>query len=698
MKTFMQYIQLNSTAKYSNRSLLNYILSIFFLGLSPILSFGQEKQQPQVSQLFLSGPKGTVIQFIFNDNNIKGLKFDPAEKIMIYKSTGKGRKRSLLEEVSFPATAAEFSTRLGAENSQALMKSLNVSSEEALFQKIRSQPIDSLGLNLFAIELQMAVGLAYIDESWKVGEVSHYEIEKVNATGEVLHSMNHTLSGKVAQYPYKFRLSEEAMNDSLARFTWSVAEAIEPKGAFPVFSKLMQKRDLEADYRQVGQGIVSPSLNGDSSHVFYRQEITPGQAYSFYSVLYDWAGNESQPSDTTFTLSVSADEIELITEFRAKVETDAIALTWNPLEKSALYTGIEISKSRIRDSGYVVLDTLNGQEISYLDKKILKGSAYYYRIRPLLLVDNPAMASEYSETSAAILYSEDHPVPEKPAGLRVTSHQEGIQISWWTPNETDIFGYYVLRGIDPKNMERIGEIVRDTVFVDKEFPSGFSGDLNYALIAMNQNQQMSDTSEIVGFGIRQRIVLTPPAGLAIYQGQESLSMRWNDVKSIDNRVTNYLLLRRKKGEEKYDLVKVESKLDMPFYSYGINETDQGEVYEYAVASQDIWGNYSALSSPIEVSLSRTMKMQPPSKVLLRNLNSGIEISWPTPYEIGEETYIIYRKTEDENVFKEIAKIKPNTTDYYTDNSTKNGELYEYSISILNKNIEGEKSNASSIRK
>src|SRR5690606_32109049 len=98
----------------------------------------------------------------------------------------------------------------------------------------------------------------------------------------------------------------------------------------------------------------------------------------------------------------SSDEIELITEFRAKAETDAIALAWKPLKKSALYTGIEISKSRVPDSGYVVLDTLSGQEISYLDRKILKGSAYYYRIRPLLLVDNPAIASVFSETSAAI--------------------------------------------------------------------------------------------------------------------------------------------------------------------------------------------------------------------------------------------------------------------------------------------------------
>jgi hypothetical protein len=308
------------------------------------------------------------------------------------------------------------------------------------------------------------------------------------------------------------------------------------------------------------------------------------------------------------------------------------------------------------------------------------------------------MASEFSETSAAILYSDDHPAPEKPAGLRVSSHQEGIQITWWTPNEIDVFGYYVLRGIDPKNMERIGEIVRDTIFVDKEFPPGFSGDLNYALIAMNHNQQMSDTSEIVAFGIRQQIVLTPPAGLAIYQGQESLSMRWNDVKSIDNRVTSYLLLRRKKGEERYDLVRVEGKLDVPFYSYRFNEADQGEVYEYAVASQDIWGNYSAPSSSVELSLSHVMKMQPPSEVLLRNLNSGIEISWPTPYEIGEETYVIYRKAEDEDIFKEIAKIKPITTDYYMDNSTENGQLYEYSISIVNKNIEGEKSSAASVRK
>lgn len=671
---------------------------VFLFGLFPFTNYGQTKLQDPVNPFFLSGPKGTVIQFIFSDDYINGLMFNPTEKVMVYKNPTKGKKRTLIKEVSFPSSANELSARLGIENIQSLMENLKCNSVEALYHKIQTQPVDSLGLNLFSLELQMALGLAYIDETWKVGEVAHYEIEKVNASGEVLHRMSHTLSGKAMHYPYKFRLSEEEMTDSLARFTWSTPEVVKFRGAFPVFSKLMRKSDLQAEYQEVGQGVVVTPIAGDSSHVYYRQAVQPGQAYSFYSVLYDWAGNESKPSDTTYALSVSPHEIELITEFRASPQKEGIALTWKPLKKSALYTGIEISKSRVRDSGYVVLDTVSGQESSFVDNKILQGSAYYYRIRPLLLIKNPSMVSEYSEASATIQYNEDHPAPLKPDGLRLTTHPEGIQLSWWKPNEVDIFGYYVLRGINSMQMERIGEIVRDTVFVDKEFPLDFSGDLNYALIAMNQNQQLSDTSEIVAFGIRQQTTLMPPAGLAIYEYENSLTMRWNDVKAVDHRVSNYLLLRRKKGEEKFDLVKSSKKIDVPFYSHPIADEDSGLAYEYAVVSQDIWGNISASSNPVLVNSSRALKVLPPSEVLLRNLNNGIEVSWPLAYSVGEETYVIYRREDGISDFKEIARVQPGEVDYYLDSSVKNDQLYEYSISILNKNIEGDKSAPSTIRR
>lgn len=696
MKTNKQYMKLNTVKLFLRQVAVVYVFFILFTGLLPLFTFGQDVQGSRLDQLFLSGSKGTVIHLIFNDAYIKELKFDPTDRVMIYKSYGKRRKREFIKEVVFPNSAKELSTRLGIENTKALMNNLEVASEEELYEKIITQPADSLGLNLFSFELQEALGLVYIDDNWKQGDVVNYEIEKLNAKNEILQRMSHSVNGESYTYPYKFKLSEEVISDSLAQFTWSTPVNVEYKGAFPVFSKLMQKSDLDAEYQMVGMGIVSPSMDSDSSHVFYRQELIPGQVYSFYSVLYDWAGNESIPSDTVYTMSVSADEIDLITEFRAEDALEHINLSWAKLKNSAIYTGIEISKSRFPDSGYVVLDTVNSQETMFNDKKVIRGSAYYYRIRPLLLIDNPTRAFDYAETSAVFSYRADHPAPSRPEGLLTSTHQEGIKISWWPPNEIDIFGYYVLRGIDPNNMERIGDIVRDTVYIDKNFPSNFSGDLYYALLAMNQNQQLSDTSDVIAFGIRQQLALTPPAGLAVYDGEHGLSMRWNDVKAVDDRVTNYLLLRRKKGEEKYGLLKVEEKVEVPFFVYAVHPDEKGIAFEYAVASQDVWGNYSSPSSPVMVISSRGIKVDPPSEVLLRNLKSGIEVSWPNAYEIDEEVYIIYRKEEGEDVFKELTRVDPRQVDYFIDKAVTTDRMFEYCISIINKNIEGDKSSSSSI--
>src|SRR5690606_24613713 len=90
------------------------------------------------------------------------------------------------------------------------------------------------------------------------------------------------------------------------------------------------------------------------------------------------------PSDTLHVLTVDVKNIEPIQKLSAKDTSGGLLIQWKPLPSKAYYTGIQILKSRTADDDYVVLDTLAPNETQYFDKRVILGSQYFYRVRPLL--------------------------------------------------------------------------------------------------------------------------------------------------------------------------------------------------------------------------------------------------------------------------------------------------------------------------
>lgn len=618
----------------------------------------------------LTGPEGAMVPIL--SENLQFTHFRPGARTVIHKAVGKTEKWTKVTELVFPENVAAFRKRMGTDKLAQMKADYELATDEAAYAFYADEPIEKIALYAFSKEYMEAFGLVYIDKGWKKGQsvryrIEHYQGDALSGSVELLADAEYTT------YPDRFDVGYRLVTDSLVSVAWQT-----PVSSFQetigVQAEIF-KRTGRASYQQGLSGVVNRAAENDSSFVYYQEEVQPGQAYSYYIQLKDWVGNVGQPSDTLHALAYDVGSVQAITELRAAADDGGVRLTWNPLPSEAIYTGIEVLKSRNYDSAYVVLDTIGAHEVRYLDNRVLNGSMYYYRVKPVFISGADDDFIKYSEVSAVAAYAADHQPPAAPEGVYATATDEGVRLRWWAPDELDTYGYYVLRGATPGAMDIISGSVRDTVYVDSLLAKGYSGQVHYAVLAMNQNQQLSDTSQVVTVAVRQPQVLTPPGGVATRVVPGGVYLRWNAVTEVDDRVSGYVVFRREQDTEQFTVAHTEA-LRMP--SYTDTTAVGGKSYEYAVSTIDVWGNYSVLSplSRIDVALAADV-LEAPLSINLRNLTRGIEVSWPISLTDSGGAYAVYRRTGEASDFVQIGIVPMDT--FYVDEEVTGGVTYEYSV-------------------
>lgn len=607
----------------------------------------------------------------FNGHTDKSL--SAFQKVIISKQEGNTKHRKVAE-VKIPKTESELTARLNDLQPDAA-RMMDLKSNQELFDLLVGNQMDSIVRYLSNKSIVEALGLSYWDADLKAGSPCVYSLELIDNNGNIVNTSHVETNGVVPEYGLKFKLMKPTITDSLALIDWEVEGA--NSASHMIFMTANIYKKTRSEYDLYANRFVS-ALDNQKLSVSFADTLEPGNHYAYYMVLEDWAGNKGVPSDTLFALSYDPDNIRSITELQGTAEESAIRLNWKQLPKETIYTGVEVQKSRNYDSAYVVLDTLPPSADSYLDKKVLKGSAYYYRLRPILLMDNPDDdAVIYAETAVIIDYGDSDGRPAKPEGLQLENMENGAQLSWWTSDELDIYGYTILRGYSADNLEVIGTGVQENTYVDTLISKGYSGPVIYAVQAMNHNQMVSDTSDLISLQVRQAGYVTPPAGLSSKKTHAGVLLRWNDVTRTDDDVAGYVIFRRAVSEieNEYQTLNKELNLLPEFLD---TTYDKSVSYEYAVASVDTWGNFSLLSSSTIVDQSgREMELMPPLDLRLRNLKSGIEVSWPKSLSKKQGSYIVYRRVEGADKYERLAEVS--IDDKFIDQSVQNDVRYEYHV-------------------
>ncbi len=670
---------------------ITVLLLTILLGSGSVYS-----QEAATSSHVIPGPERTVLL-------VQGIAFEhhpdrlqqflrPGERLDIFRADENSPEFKKIGSAKFPDSAAELGKKLGNESTPLLLNQLNVNSVQEAYSVLLKSTPDTLGLALFAPEIMEVFGMMYIDRDRVPSVSSRYRVDYINSNGEIRQGAISSVDAKLPLLDMRFLVENFLVSDSTASINWYSPQ--QQNSEFPLFASIYRRTGTSGEFDKVKQLYVMQNDFSDSSSVYFNEDIPSGSHLAYYLRVEDFAGNLGPASDTLYTLSVDIPRLESISNLQVEDTTGGLLLTWNPLPRQAIYSAIQILKSRELGTDYVVVDTVASTETSYLDEAVIPASSYYYKVRPLIYNLPGSDPIVYTEANGHKSMSDTDPLPATPEDVQASVTPDGIQISWQQGDELNLFGYYVLRGTSAANLGVISQPIQDTVFVDSLFAPGFSGQLHYAVQVVDLSQNVSDTSALASVTITQPVILTPVGGIQSRRTVDGVTLHWDDARQHDNLVEGYLLYRRTEGEENYQILN-SSMLRLPFYTD--STASSGTAYEYAVTSIDSWGNQSILSpiSPIDADIADTLF--PPQELYLRNLTEGIEISWPEMLDAPSIHYVIYRKSAGQELFERIATTAV-TSKAYMDGSVKSETLYEYTVSALAGDNEGNPSMPKAIRR
>ncbi|RYY61916.1 MAG: hypothetical protein EOO05_04730 [Chitinophagaceae bacterium] len=610
-----------------------------------------------------TGPAGNYILL-----ETGGKQLSPEQqKLYSIERSGNGEKSFTRIAVFSPVqTYSEFQAMAGNELATDFRRFIKAKTDADVVKFFNSShaPKD-YGFYVFDINILRAMGIVYLDQM-DAGKAGGYQYQ-VKGPGLTTTS----------QSPVAFK--KENLPRGLVQKIYTTDSLVSIRWVFPAFNSSLPV--LGRIYRQEdGKGKYFPeasktTLNSTEKGVYamYENETRPEQLVNYFIVPVDVFGNEGLPSDTATAISVN---YKKMTGVRDIVVTDSMGglfSKWKALPAKPYYTGIQVLRSRDARKDFVVLDSLPADATSYLDKQVLPNVTYFYKFRPLAY-----KLSGWDEIIATTVHgsmgSAKNP-PLTPKNISVIREGRDIRIAWDLNPELDIFAYYVLRGTSGTNMEIVSPAVMDTTWLDST--AALSGRTNYVygVLAMNNSQLKSATSNTAGISPARGEFIQAPAGITIRPSGSNVLLSWPDIGRNDAAIAGYILYRKKTGEKEFRPV-VNELVRKPYYEDA--STDRNVEYVYAVSAVDRFG-YESARSP-DAAYSTAERTVPPSVIYVRKLSSAVEVSWPKANDNRIISYSVYRKTPAEKAFVKIGTAL-STEALYLDKKFVPGKLNVYAVTI-----------------
>lgn len=655
-------------------------LQIFILIMSfSYTATAQTKSGGVFNQPVVPGPAGVYI-FIPIQRDSTGAPDKRKTFIISRQINGKGDFKRIAT-LRFPSSAMELENHLGPSLLNTILQQRKVRSVDNLYHQLSLGRLDTLGFFIKNPEVLIALGLLYLDKSENRDPSTGYKVE--SEKDGVTHQLYQKYLREIVYTPFpKFKRYQIAASDSAISCIWY---AVAGEASLAEVFQLDAKRKSS-----VRQFIYKAR---DTLFVSYTGIAKPGMHYMLYAKPTDFAENTGSPSDTVRVIAASMTDALSITNLTISDTSNGMSLMWDPLPEKSWVAGIEISKSHSAMDNYLVVDTLPADATSWMDRNVIGGTVYYYRLAPVLydLPNKP-------DAALALINGQKKFVSEKmiaPQGLAAKlDSARNIRLTWKADAVLNLFGYYVLRGTSPHGLEVISSPVADTLFIDPLKNLNPGSTYFYAIAARDMNMRWSDTSELLTVVSPANRMVTAPAGLSARYTEHGVRVIWNDVSLIDENVIGYVLYKRKKGDQYFQPLMQQPWSDHVFIDSLI---DDAGVYEYGCAAMDARGNQSMLSSLATADIPGEVNLYPPAGFSLKNSSEGIVISVPTSVnEIKGRVYRVYRRSVDEKDFKNIANIAVDDA-VFVDKKVKKQTLYVYTISLAQQGSESGKSIEKAIR-
>ncbi|GAA4341550.1 hypothetical protein [Flaviaesturariibacter amylovorans] len=702
---------------------------VFLLLIIQCVTFAVFGQGPDGPGLYLrsaASPKGNYI-FLTSAPNPAALRPDLMGgtdrfeiRRMVYDSTLRERKETDLKPVGTvrkATTLKELQAVYTPSDLADLRRVLSVPSDEAVAEYFRthSRPRDfSLAYNM--IETKQALGEVFLDQDVQADVVYIYTVSRVTHAGLTEYIGYAIVQGKSGNYtlPY-FRPRSSGVNtsDSLVRVTWKMAVpgdavsripvprsrmASDKEGAIlkvpfpPSATRVRVVEELEGKFVEVMR--LAPVLNrtGDTVTYTYSRKTLPEGQVRAYLLTEDEVYNTGVPSDTITAWAVTPKTIPLIYGIRVSDIEGGVRLAWDLLPKKPYIYGVLLCRRAGSDArvGADTLAMLTPADTTYSDLKMKAGIHYTYEVRALYGQANLAQKIPATGTGTVSVFA--RPLP--PFNLVPAKAGRNIRLDWEAVDDPGFYGYYVYRGTSPRHLDLVAGPLKNKSYLDTSASLSGRSTYFYAVVNQNLRQDTSDFSETVSI-VPDRVVETDrPEQVQFFYSNGLLRVSWKDVRQRDNAIAAYLVQRRLKGEAGFRTI-TPKPITVAYIEDTVLRTSNA--VQYRVAAVNFRGDVGAWSELAEFTpLKRAVATV--SLFYVRNVSTGIQVSWPEMVVAGRKGYTIYRREASEKEFTRLASVDAGTFSYL-DTKAAAGKVYVYALTITEADgREGERGASLSVRR
>ena len=466
----------------------------------------------------------------------------------------------------------------------------------------------------------------FVDNELIVGEKYYYQIKAKSKLNESLASDKITIE---TEFPAPTNFKVETLDDQSIRLTWE--DGYEYESGF----KIERKTGIN-EFKEIA--VLVPN-----SRYYVDEELEDSKTYD-YVIKAITEINESRPST-----SLSAElifpspqklHIEVLTDHSAK-------LYW---EDRSNLAHEYILERKVNDEEYEVISKPDKEDRDYLDKDMLLGGEYTYRIKAISKINE----SEYSNEVGT---KTDFPSPEN---LYAESNDDQSLKLYWEDNCSFETGYRLERKETESEFEQIANLEsNETFFLDTDLSFGTT--YTYRVIAFSSESESAYSNILTA-----KTMFPEPTYLSVLiLDDQSLKLSWKDNCTFDMGFK----IERKAGKEDFVLIK---ELPAEADSYLDERLSYGTQYIYRIATVTE-SNSSNYSSEI---LARTVFPEPSylSSEVIDDKTASFNWEDNCEFETG---FKIERRAENDE-FKTLVQLPANSTSY-TDNKITFEKTYYYRV-------------------
>ena len=375
--------------------------------------------------------------------------------------------------------------------------------------------------------------------------------------------------------------------------------------------------------------------------------VKSGSAYTYKIRAYALAGGRSFYGGTSaLRTAVALNKVDQPT-FEV-LAGGTIRLRWGSLTGA---TGYELWRAPVGSASYTRV--YRGAQPTVIDRSVVSGSSYTYRVRAYKVVSDVSYYGAYSDTVSAVAIAR----PSAPAAQMLST--TSFNLSW--PAVSGVTGYELWRSDEGSNVKL--RVYRGQAL--KHTDSGLTAGMAYTY-TLRAYVVLGNTSNYSVFSTQTKVAtLSKPATPSASISTTTVTVKWAPVIGA----TGYELWRSDAGKD--NAVRV-------YRGIGTSFTDsslvRGQVVNYKIRAYKVLGTsiYSVYSNQCRVSIP-LLTPQPPKAQSLK-AGTGLKISWD-----AVKSATGYELWRSEGTSKDFTRVYRGIALTYTNTKLEPGKIYNYKL-------------------